>query len=82
MAAKQLCGDADMVPVFGQVLRVECSALKNWYRDSTGPHSVSYVYPRSKDVIFGGTKHEVCWNVKFWIFVLDEFHQPLFRLRI
>jgi D-amino-acid oxidase len=59
MAAKQLCGDASMVPVFGQVLRIECPAIQHWYRDSAGPHSIAYVYPRTKDVIFGGTKQEV-----------------------
>lgn len=59
MAAKQLCGDGEMIPVFGQVLRVDCPALQRWYRDSTGPNSISYIYPRTNDVILGGTKEDV-----------------------
>lgn len=52
-------GDGSVVPVRGQVLYAEQVGLDHWVLDGSGP---TYVIPRSKDIVVGGTEDEGAWD--------------------
>ncbi len=59
LGARLLGGDRSVVPVRGQVVVVEQFGLARWWLDSTGP---TYVVPRERDIVVGGTDLEGDWS--------------------
>jgi D-amino-acid oxidase len=59
LGARLLAGDPSVVPVRGQVVRVEQVGLDRWWLDGAG---LTYVVPRSKDIVVGGTDVEGEWS--------------------
>jgi D-amino-acid oxidase len=59
IGSRRLAGDADVEPVRGQVVRVEQVGLDRWWLDGAG---LTYVVPRSKDIVVGGTDIEGEWS--------------------
>jgi len=59
LGARLLAGDSSTVPVRGQVVVVEQLGLEHWWLDGAGP---TYVVPRSRDVVVGGTDDAGEWS--------------------
>jgi D-amino-acid oxidase len=57
LGARELAGDASLVAVRGQILRVE-AAVDEWLLDQCDPEALLYVVPRERDVVLGGTAVE------------------------
>ncbi len=55
LGARELFGDAEVYPVRGQLIRLTGVELDRWYLDEKGADGVSYVIPRSHDIVLGGT---------------------------
>jgi D-amino-acid oxidase len=63
MKARELCGDRTVVPARGQVVRVANPGLTLSLRDEGNPKGRTYVHPRTRDCILGGTFEVGEWNV-------------------
>ncbi len=61
LAARALVGDESVSPIRGQVVHVEQFGLDRWWLDADGP---TYVIPRSKDIVVGGTDTPGSWNLR------------------
>lgn len=59
LGSRMLAGDRELTPVRGQVVLVEQPGLDRWRLDPAGP---TYVVPRSRDVVVGGTDDEGEWS--------------------
>lgn len=59
LGARLLGSDRTVVPVRGQVVYVEQVGLDRWWLDASGP---TYIVPRSKDIVVGGTDQEGEWS--------------------
>lgn len=59
IGARLLGGDATVAPVRGQVVVVEQVGVERWWIAAEAP---SYVVPRSRDVVLGGTADEGEWS--------------------
>lgn len=59
LGARLLGADRSVVPVRGQVLYVEQVGLDRWWLDGAAP---TYVVPRSRDIVVGGTDQEGEWS--------------------
>ena len=59
LGARLLGGDRTVVPVRGQVVYVEQFGLDRWWLDTSGP---TYVVPRERDVVVGGSDVEGEWS--------------------
>ncbi|WP_110208778.1 FAD-dependent oxidoreductase [Nocardioides daejeonensis] len=59
LGARLLGQDRTVVPVRGQVLLVEQVGLDRWYLDGEVP---TYVVPRSRDIVVGGTEQAGEWS--------------------
>lgn len=59
LGARLLGEDPTVTPVRGQVLLVEQVGLDRWWLDSAAP---TYVVPRERDVVVGGTADEGEWS--------------------
>lgn len=59
IGARFLGGDHTVAPVRGQVVLVEQVGIDRWWIDAETP---SYVVPRSRDVVLGGTAIEGEWS--------------------
>jgi D-amino-acid oxidase len=59
LGARLMADDSSVIPVRGQVVYVEQFGLERWWLDGDGP---TYVVPRSKDVVVGGTDEEGEWS--------------------
>jgi D-amino-acid oxidase len=55
LGAEQLAGDAGLVPVRGQVVLVQQVGVQEWLLDQTDPEQLTYVVPRERTVVLGGT---------------------------
>lgn len=55
MGARVLCQDHELLPVKGQVLRVERGDAKECLHDDEHPRGITYVIPRSQDLVIGAT---------------------------
>ncbi len=62
LGARLLGADSSVVPVSGQVVYVEQFGLDRWWLDSGSPEGPTYVIPRSRDVVVGGTDVEGDWS--------------------
>jgi D-amino-acid oxidase len=58
LGARELVGDRSMLPIRGQVVRVAQVGLERFVLDDYGPGGVTYIVPRSEDIILGGTAQE------------------------
>ena len=58
LGARALTGDETMVAIRGQVVRVEQFGLDRYVVDEQAADGIAYVYPRSADVVLGGTREE------------------------
>jgi D-amino-acid oxidase len=61
LGACDLVGDASMMPVRGQVVVVSQVGVERWTLDGSG---LTYVVPRSRDIVVGGTDVEGEWDVR------------------
>ena len=59
LGSRLLGTDRSVVPVRGQVVYVEQMGLDRWWLDSAGP---TYIVPRSRDIVVGGTEEEGEWS--------------------
>ncbi|HET8961297.1 FAD-dependent oxidoreductase [Nocardioides sp.] len=59
LGARLLGADRSVVPVRGQVVYVEQVGLDRWWLDGEGP---TYVVPRGRDIVVGGTDEEGEWS--------------------
>lgn len=59
LGARLLGSDHSVAPVAGQVVHLEQVGLDRWWLDGDGP---TYVVPRSRDVVVGGTAEEGEWS--------------------
>lgn len=59
LGARLFAEDGAVLPVRGQVVYVEQVGLERWWLDSSGP---TYVVPRSRDIVVGGTDEEGSWD--------------------
>lgn len=55
LGARELVGDTSMIPIRGQIVRVEQVGLDRFIFDDYGPAGVTYIVPRINDIILGGT---------------------------
>ena len=62
LGARLLGADTTVVPVSGQVVYVEQFGLDRWWLDGGAPEGPTYVIPRSRDVVVGGTDVEGDWS--------------------
>jgi D-amino-acid oxidase len=62
LGAKFLAEDPSMYPVQGQVVLVEQVGLERWWLDSATDEGPTYVVPRSRDIVVGGTDVEGEWS--------------------
>jgi D-amino-acid oxidase len=58
LASGPLLGDGTGVPVQGQVVRLADPGLDSWLLDEDHPDGLTYVVPRGRDVVVGGTAVE------------------------
>ena len=58
LGARELAGDASLVAVRGQVVRVAAPEVREWLLDQSDPQRLVYVVPRVNDVVLGGTADE------------------------
>jgi len=59
LGARLLAGDRTVTPVRGQLLYVDGVDLERWMLDGSGP---TFVIPRSRDVVVGGTAVDGEWS--------------------
>lgn len=59
LGARLLAGDASVTPVRGQVVYVDQVGLDRWWLEESGP---TYVVPRSRDIVVGGSDDEGEWD--------------------
>jgi D-amino-acid oxidase len=62
IGAKFLASDPSVYPVQGQVVLVEQVGLERWWLDDTNADAPTYVVPRSRDIVVGGTDVEGEWS--------------------
>ena len=58
LGARELVGDERLVPVRGQVVRVERRGLERFVLDEATRSGITSVVPRSQDCVLGGTAEE------------------------
>jgi D-amino-acid oxidase len=58
LASGALLDDDSCVPVQGQVVRLADPGLSGWVLDDANPAGLTYVVPRGRDVVCGGTAVE------------------------
>ncbi|AHY47800.1 FAD dependent oxidoreductase [Rubrobacter radiotolerans] len=62
IGARELCGDREVRPARGQVVRVENPGLSVSVRDEENPGGRTYIHPRTEDCILGGTFESGNWD--------------------
>lgn len=58
-----LGGDPSVFPVRGQIVRLANPGLTEWLTDDNNPAGLTYVFPRTSDVVVGGTAVEGSWDI-------------------
>lgn len=64
LGSRELVGDEEVYPIRGQVVRVKAPAVGRAFVDEFGQHKLTYVIPRTNDVILGGTADEHSWDLQ------------------
>lgn len=62
LGAGKLVGDDSVHPIRGQVLRVRNPGLDRFILDEDDPGGVTYIVPRSRDCVLGGTAEVDEWS--------------------
>ncbi|WP_229400153.1 FAD-dependent oxidoreductase [Micromonospora okii] len=62
LAAGRLADDPAVHPARGRVVLVANPGLTTSYRDEENPEGMTYVHPRRRDVVLGGTYEEGLWS--------------------
>lgn len=62
LGARELAGDASVVPVRGQVVLVAAPGVARAYVDDEDPAGPAYVIPRRDDCVVGGTADAGAWD--------------------
>jgi D-amino-acid oxidase len=62
LGAGLLVGDASMYPIRGQIALVATSGMRHGLADYSGSGPPAYVYPRSGEVVVGGTQEQHVWD--------------------
>ena len=57
LGAAGLTGDDELVPVRGQVVLVGQVGVEQWLLAQSDPQALTYVVPRERTVVLGGTAH-------------------------
>jgi D-amino-acid oxidase len=55
LAARELAGDSNVYPARGQIVLVSNPGLHISVRDEANPLGLTYIHPRSGDIVLGGT---------------------------
>lgn len=55
LAARELVGDPEPYAIRGQIVRVADPGLDRWILDDDNPGGDTYIIPRGRDVVLGGT---------------------------
>jgi D-amino-acid oxidase len=55
LGARELVGDDSLTAVRGQIVRVRNPGVSEWLLDDEHPDGMTYVIPRTADVVLGGT---------------------------
>ena len=63
LGSRKLCGDENVYPIRGQLVRISNPGLTKCLSDESGPLGLSYIVPRYKDCILGGTAEENNWSL-------------------
>jgi D-amino-acid oxidase len=58
LGSRELVGDAELVPIRGQIVRVERGAVEDFMFDRNHRPGPTYIVPRSNDCVLGGTAEE------------------------
>jgi D-amino-acid oxidase len=58
LGARELVADRALIPIRGQIVRVGQVGVDRFVLDDYGPGGVTYIVPRSNDIILGGTAQE------------------------
>lgn len=65
LASRALVGDTALQPVRGQVVRVSQVGLQTvWLDASAAQAEPTYVVPRSRDIVVGGTEEHGSWDLR------------------
>ena len=64
LGSRDLVGDRSVSPIRGQIVRVRNPGLDRFLLDEDDPEGVTYVVPRSKDCVLGGTAVEDAWQTE------------------
>lgn len=62
LGARELCGDAGMIPERGQVLYVRAPAVERWSVALPSGGHPTYVFPRTNECVLGGTNEPGAWD--------------------
>jgi D-amino-acid oxidase len=62
LKARELCEDESVYPVRGEVVRVSNPGLTVSVRDEENPKGRTYVHPRARDCVLGGTSEPGEWD--------------------
>ena len=65
LGSRKLCGDENVYPIRGQLVRVSNPGLTICLSDESGPLGLSYIVPRYNDCLLGGTAEENNWSLVF-----------------
>jgi D-amino-acid oxidase len=63
LGSRELCNDDRVYPVRGQVVRVKLNGFDSVVSDESNTN-LTYIIPRFKDIIIGGTAQENDWNLE------------------
>jgi D-amino-acid oxidase len=63
LGARLTAGDPTVTPVRGQVMTVEQFGQTEWLIADRDPRNLTYVVPRSHDIVVGGTNQPDDWNL-------------------
>jgi D-amino-acid oxidase len=63
LGARLTASDPTVTPVRGQVMTVEQCGLTEWLVADRAPGDLTYVVPRERDIVVGGTSEPGSWNL-------------------
>lgn len=64
LGARELANDEKVIPIRGQIVRVRNPGIEMFWLDEDNPEGVTYIVPRTKDCILGGTAEEGSWDLE------------------
>ncbi len=56
LGARDVAGDGTVYPIRGQVVAVHNPGIRDAVSDESNPDRITYVYPRSREIILGGVR--------------------------